>query len=124
MKKKKILNGTEIGSKTEPATKSSFAPAGAATGFVELDDDALASVSGGVTLDCAVRISRDSINLYTRSGDRLQCRASLTFACDSDTEAASRALHDLERTDVSASDIIDALANAGITALNGDSLTW
>ena len=124
MEKKKFMNGTEKGLKSEHATKSSFAPAGAATGFVELDDDALASVSGGLTLSRVSRVIGDSIDLYTWSGNRFRWRGCLTFACKGDAETARRALLDLERTDVSASDIIDALAKAGITALNGDSLSW
>ena len=47
MENKKFLNGTELGSKREPATKASSAPAGAATGVIELRNDALGAVSGG-----------------------------------------------------------------------------
>ena len=124
MKKKQFLNGTGLGSKIEPDTKSSSAPRSAATEVVELDDDSLASVSGGATLAWVFRGSSRLLDLYTRSGSDLRYRASLTFACAGDADAAERALVGLERSDVSASDIINTLANAGITALDGDSLTW
>ena len=56
MKKKQFLNGAGLGSTSEPATKSSYAPNSAATGIVELDDDSLASVAGGAidANDCGV----------------------------------------------------------------------
>ena len=47
MDKNKFLNGTELGSKREPATKSSTAPAGTVTGPAKLDRGALDTVSGG-----------------------------------------------------------------------------
>lgn len=47
MDKKKFLNGTELGSKRESATKSSTAPAGAVTVPAKLGRDALDAVSGG-----------------------------------------------------------------------------
>ena len=47
MENKKILDGTELGSKSDTATKQSSAPDTAATGFVTLDDDELTAVAGG-----------------------------------------------------------------------------
>ena len=46
MEKKKFMDGTELGSKREPATKASSARDGA-TGIIELCDDALDAVVGG-----------------------------------------------------------------------------
>ena len=48
MKDKKFLNGTEKGLRTEPATKESSVHSGAADGFVEVTDDILSAIAGGV----------------------------------------------------------------------------
>ena len=47
MENKKFLNGTELGSKREPATNASSAPVDVATEVIELCDDALDAVSAG-----------------------------------------------------------------------------
>ena len=47
MENKKILDGTELGSKSETATKQSSAQNGVAPRVVKLDSDATRNVSGG-----------------------------------------------------------------------------
>ena len=120
MKKKKFLNGTGLGSTSEPATRSSSAPIGAATGVVELDDASLASVSGGRTLTdlpgCLPRIDGTCV-VVLRSYSGI-------FDLDFDsTDSAHRAfnqLNDLLNENVSASTILDYLGAAHVTPTNAD----
>ena len=120
MKNKKFFNGTGLGSKSEPATRSSSAPIGAATGVVELDDASLASVSGGRALTGLI----DGRSRY-RGPNELVLRSNadviyLVFDSEDFVRRASDKLKDLVGQDVPASIILKYLGNANVTLNNTD----
>lgn len=117
MEKKKFMNGTEFGSKSEPATRSSSAPDGAATGGVELDDDSLASITGGRVVAAVFPSGGcDRTYVYLFSGPLHYCK--LAFSSESAARNAVSELTRLKGSDVSAGDILSALSDIGLTPTN------
>ena len=114
MEKKKFMNGTEFGSKSEHATKSSSAPDGAATGFVPLDDGEFATVTGGHMIHSAYIPYFNPCVCLELCGIVFP----LKFESYKDATVALRALSKFVHKRPTADSVLAALSSAGVTAKN------